>query len=384
MTLFYGFLLVVSTLIFTSACTQKAKTEGPATEMGHSMQELKQSLIELFPLAASKEKYADPDNRKTILKQIDQLKTQAHQIQNEKSQVSADPQYAYLSKNLENDLKLAQDSLQLGQVEFSRYVLKNSISNCVQCHTSLPYGPQFPKEHVNHILSRLDTFEKAEFQTSLREYDAALENYLRTITESGPNLSERLRAEQAAEGALAITVRMRASPDDSLKVTKIILGKKDQDPTLVKNANLWQTQIQKWRSSEKKDKKRSTAMNGKTLIAKAESISTADKIGALRRQYYLTRAFESRLTPEDRSQASYLMGLTLDSENNLLAGGLSNYYYEACIRNTPHTDEAERCYKKYEDNVSFGFTGSSGVNIPDELKQKLGELKNLASSSATP
>ena len=53
-------------------------------------------------------------------------------------------------------------------------------------------------------------------------------------------------------------------------------------------------------------------------------------------------------------------------------------YYEACIRNAPHTEVSGKCYKKYEANVNFGYTGSGGTSIPEDLQTLLKELKKLA------
>jgi hypothetical protein len=54
-------------------------------------------------------------------------------------------------------------------------------------------------------------------------------------------------------------------------------------------------------------------------------------------------------------------------------------YYEACVRELPHSSLAKRCYERYEQSVYVGYTGSGGTNIPDELQVILSELKKLAS-----
>jgi hypothetical protein len=53
-------------------------------------------------------------------------------------------------------------------------------------------------------------------------------------------------------------------------------------------------------------------------------------------------------------------------------------YYESCIRSNPHSEIAQRCFSRYEQNVHFGWTGSGGFAIPDDVAALLKELGQLA------
>jgi len=57
-------------------------------------------------------------------------------------------------------------------------------------------------------------------------------------------------------------------------------------------------------------------------------------------------------------------------------------YYEACIRQVPHTDLALECYSKFEESVYFGYTGSAGTQVPPQIAQRLTDLKTLAAPSS--
>jgi len=81
------------------------------------------------------------------------------------------------------------------------------------------------------------------------------------------------------------------------------------------------------------------------------------------------------------SEAFFFAGQAYDLLDDHLVSPLPEMYYEACIRNAPHTDVSNQCYKKYEANVNFGYTGSGGTSIPEDLKTLLNELKGLATTS---
>jgi hypothetical protein len=54
---------------------------------------------------------------------------------------------------------------------------------------------------------------------------------------------------------------------------------------------------------------------------------------------------------------------------------LSDLYLKDCITLYPKSPYAKKCYQEYEDNITFGFSGSKGTDIPIEEKQELDRLK---------
>jgi len=53
-------------------------------------------------------------------------------------------------------------------------------------------------------------------------------------------------------------------------------------------------------------------------------------------------------------------------------------YLKACVREYKKTKTARRCYDALEEIVSEGYTGSSGMNIPEEEQVELFQLRRLA------
>jgi len=53
-------------------------------------------------------------------------------------------------------------------------------------------------------------------------------------------------------------------------------------------------------------------------------------------------------------------------------------YYETCVRQKPHTSLAKSCYAAYESSIHFGYSGSGGFTLPEDVQASLNELKALA------
>ena len=90
-----------------------------------------------------------------------------------------------------------------------------------------------------------------------------------------------------------------------------------------------------------------------------------------------------QVAPEGRhaGEAFLLAGLCYEVLKPLNLEELHEIYYEACIKKVPHSATAELCYHRYEESIYMGFTGSGGTDIPQDVKEKLGKLENLAHTS---
>ena len=55
-------------------------------------------------------------------------------------------------------------------------------------------------------------------------------------------------------------------------------------------------------------------------------------------------------------------------------------FYESCIHRKPHSAVAMRCFDAYKASLEFGFSGSRGLDLPSNVQEELGKLKNKATS----
>ena len=86
--------------------------------------------------------------------------------------------------------------------------------------------------------------------------------------------------------------------------------------------------------------------------------------------------------PHDTSQKVWLLDIN-DERRAQTVHQMHEFYYQACIVRTPHTDQARKCYQKYEESIYLAYTGSSGTHIPSRVREKLNQLE-LASLPQSP
>ena len=165
-----------------------------------------------------------------------------------------------------------------------------------------------------------------------------------------------------------------------------LINKSDEAPYYLKqNAVLWKTSIQDW-MKEKNQKNRSTKdilRKSETLVKQGTSYQedSSDRGGEI----YFLRALSDlhlilagALEKPELGEALYLTGRSYEAVKDLSIWTLHENYYESCIRSVPHSDWSGKCYKRLEESILLGYTGSAGVSIPPDVQSRLEEYKKLA------
>jgi hypothetical protein len=98
----------------------------------------------------------------------------------------------------------------------------------------------------------------------------------------------------------------------------------------------------------------------------------------LRASAVLHDVLRSESQPERQSKALLLSGRCYEVLSDIGLWSLHEMYYEACIRNTPHSNIAKQCYLRYENSVFSGYAGSGGVDVPPDVMLHIKELVGLA------
>lgn len=82
--------------------------------------------------------------------------------------------------------------------------------------------------------------------------------------------------------------------------------------------------------------------------------------------------------PKSKSAPEILYWLSIAEKrlSNVYFFTLSDLYLKDCVRIYSKSPFAKKCYNLYEENIVFGYTGSSGTDIPVEEKNELARLKS--------
>jgi len=191
--------------------------------------------------------------------------------------------------------------------------------------------------------------------------------------------------DKAIRYSLAISVKFKRDPKKSLQLVRLVLENEKAPFYLKQNAQSWKMAIEVW--SKEKARSRQTAgdilATVRDLLRKADETtsSSMDKGGDI---YYLRALSElhllmtQQLPPQQIGETLYLTGVSYEAVKDLSIWTLHENYFESCIRTVPKTDWAKKCYKRLEESIYFGYTGSSGTNIPADVQMRLQSLQKLA------
>lgn len=389
-------LLGLSVLLTANACSsgekppQGGSTSLAATDKGPAwnvkMQELSVALNKLLPLVSDTKAFNNPTNEAAIKDATSRLKKLSHQVRS-LDKPAADPAYESIARMLDEDLARAVSSLATGNRDYARLTIRESIGYCIQCHTQTAGGPNFPKLELGFDPSSLSALGRGDFYAATRQFDRALESYQTGVSDSEYAKRDIFGWERAARSALAIAVRYKQSPDESLKIAKAVQKNKSAPDSLKTAAKSWTRSIADW-SKQNKAKNRETGLIlAEKLINQAEArqdLSEPQDISYLRASAELHQWLSANpKTPApdaNRAKALLLAGRAAEATRELNFWTLHERYYELCIDSLPKSDTARSCYQLLSDSVVTGYTGSSGTNLPADVQQWLSRLSEKAGS----
>ncbi len=379
------------------ACTSKnnvsaeTSTQEPKT-WNAQMAKMYASMQELLPMVYSERNFSDPKNYNSILNNTKNMMGLAHSIDQSKmdkvKSPDLDPAVSYLSTQFQRHLSHAYASIEAKNMAYGRGLLKSSLSYCMACHSRGNHGPQYDfwglKPEFANSLTALD---KVDFYAATRQYKAAMIELDKILADSKSNKAQSLEVEIAARKAIAISVRVFNDPMKANDIVMDISNSKKISPETKTDSEAWKKSISEWfteinKSTPAPISEAEYLKEMRRLISKAEKIQEfpADSKGDI---YYLRATalihnfFHDKHTSQAKAEAAYLAGLSYGVLTDIGLWQLQDYYFEFCIREAPKSAVAKKCYKKLEESMQLGYSGSAGLNLPKAVYDYLKELKQL-------
>lgn len=382
----FGVRLIALALPLTQAL---AAPVTPAPAWSGKMQQLSKTLSEIMPDLVSG-KTPDKKAVERLKEGALSINRLAHQIdKNAKGKGApppdADPSLALLSTLFEREAKSALHALQSGNVEYGKNSLRMVTGYCASCHTRTNHGPQFSDIPAAQTKG-LSKMERAQLMVALRQFDQALAEFEEVIGDTVVAKKRQLEWGRAVRHAFTIAVRVKQDPDRALRIVQKVESLPSTPPLFREFITSWKQSVEEW----KKEGKRSFATED-ALIKEAERLGTAARNVQKFPMDHSADVLYLRLSlvahelltryPDGKhvSETLYLLGNAYDLLDDQVISPLPEMYYETCIRRDPHSATAQKCYSRYESNVYFGYTGSGGTSIPDDLADNMKQLKELAS-----
>lgn len=365
------------------SCQNSQKEKEQKASWPQKMQAVGQEIGQILPYAYSRKEYHDPKNRQTIQIKLDRFEQVVHGIPAHLGQklMGKDPIVQYSLSHLKDDVRLAKESFDKGHTEYSRNVLRGSIGHCFRCHSRSELGPEY--DNVTPLFGklRLDPSEKADVFVATRQYDKAI-SLLESVLKSPSNFYEHpYEQERAIKRYLALVVRVKKDPSRAIHTIDQFLSRKNIPYYLAEDARQWKKSLRSW--MHEKGKKPDGFTQAKKLLKGAHKLQEyqthqAANIEYLRASSLLHDEIRSTSKKVKRAEIYSLLGSSYEVLSDLGFWSLPEIYFEACVRELPGSSLAKGCYKSFERNVLWGFSGSSGIFVPREERERLEKLRKLA------
>ena len=354
------------------------------------MQELYKTLANLLTDVTSDSRFHDPRNQYRIKNEANKLASLAHDL-NKKSMISldADPTIPLVAGLLARETKRATIELRRNNLSYARSIFRTVPSYCIACHTRNSTGPQFTQLPFEPTSKSLTPIERGEFFAASRQFDRAQQEFSKIIQDPKTANTYSFDWERAIHQSLSIAVRVKQDPTQAQEIIKTILSMKNAPSSIKEDAKIWKILVQEWQEEYHHQAVTEEGLYAEALhlMAKAREIQkypmdrTAE-ILYLRASAVIHDLLQSAPQGIHANEALLLAGLSYEVLSPLKTEDLHDLYYETCIRRSPHTSTADLCYRRYEQSIIFGYTGSSGTDVPKDVREKLLELRNLSQIQA--
>jgi hypothetical protein len=355
------------------------KASDPTT--GAVMVEIVAALRVALPLSLSAERFAAPENQPALASSLGALRAGAHELESHGR--SQDASFAFLSRSLARDAEEIKRRFDSGRLDETRFLLGALVEDCVGCHSRLP--SQGDSDLGRALFEAVDAsgltpLEQARFEVASRQFDAALDRYEAILV-----APEESPAELDLEGVPAdyLTVAIRVGEDlgRARKGLSAFAERPDLPSYLATLVPLWISACGELDG----------AVHAEDEIAEAERVLAAgeklsrygrDRAGVVHQlvaSSLLLRFVAAHPEPSsEAAHAYFLLGVTELRSGRSWWLAEAEGYLEAAIRTAPGSDWAKRAYVLLEEQTLASYSGSGGVHVPPEVRQRLQDLRAIA------
>lgn len=332
----------------------------------------------LQPLMVNESSYSDKTNRKQILDHL----TRIHELSGDldKHHQLDGTSFHISIEFLKDHIRDAKQSFEVGNTEYSRRMLFATLNACGSCHA------QVEKKGVEWTLDteRLQgsTFEKAEFLYALRQYNQAEPMYMEIIEDFKVGSTDRFELDRAIERILSINLRNRRDLSQARKRIEEFQKNKKLPKNLLETLPRWEKEAKELQRKSPPSIETATASQLESYVQSILPLETARQLNPdehLVAALYLSGLIYQFVNSKSAQQISplllYWLATFEDSLQEDYIYSLAEFYLKECIVRYPQTETASLCYLQLEQKLVSSFTGSAGVQIPEDVQNSLNRLR---------
>lgn len=341
------------------------------------------AMVSLQPYVASPEVFRDPANKEAIATSLLLLTKVKHRFAAPGRQ---DPATEALAGLFGGHVERARGEFTSGDTEAARAHLRSISALCFACHTRDAVPKDFDDAGKRVEALSLPPLRKAEFFATTRQFDRAAAAWNVGLAVAPKLEADWFEQASALRQYVAVLVRVKDDRQATLAMLTRQAARKDLPLFFHRTLEQWRLEAREWSD----DPFVAGTATAAALFAKAKAMVEASGlakralsdegrfVSMLRATGYLHAALEKEPRAIWRGEALYLLGVATAATLDPLLWELDSLYLEACVREKPHSAIARHCVERMYDRAWFAWSGSGGTNIPTDVAQLLGELRQLA------
>lgn len=349
-----------------------------------TMDQIFQSIQFVLPLSLDDERFQDPASRAEILAALDSLAENGARLEDHGR--SEDASFGFLARSLARDTRDIRDRYAAGRIAEARFLLLQVTDDCVACHSRLPSDRAFPlgERFVDRQqIASLPLDDRAKLEMATRQFDRALDTHEQLF--ASPDFSPAsLDLHGHFDDYLELCIRVKGDYVRPVGVFKALLERDDLSTSLRANLVSW---IKALKAIQAKPPKGTPVEQARALIRVAETKGRYPNDRRSLVEYVTASSVLHRHVAAvgkpgpDVAEDYYLLGVIESRIGRSFWLSQTEHFLETAIRLDPSQPYAEDAFELLEEFIVSGYTGSSGVNVPPEVQQRLAELRELIDRS---
>lgn len=342
------------------------------------MSKIHNSMVILLPHSVGYDGFSSKKNKGKISAHIEKLKDLGAEL--DRSTDKKDDVFKVIAENFASETSQMLETFRSGNHRNTKFIFQNLTANCVSCHTRQAGNTSKSKAplYENIDMGPLNLIERAELNTSIRKFDLALDQYEKAFSKTEISKLNKLLIEGYLVDYMIIGLKVRDDKKRVMKTLNSVAFDASVPLSLKRVLAKWHGFLKNYSTNKKYDDLDSIfKLYNKGQDLNSHPFDSSSALVSVLVEKHLQRLLQNQdsLSSETVSKAYLLYGMCEISLSRPLQLSKANYFLEKSIKKAPKTSTAREAYSVLEDHIYFEYSGSSGANVPNDLLNKLTNLK---------
>lgn len=350
---------------------------GPILQMNKAFN----TLTELMPFILSEPQFKEKKNEAIIKKGLSDFENEFKLAGHD--EVLKNDLFAPSYKMMIESVRESKTAFSQGKKDYALWMLRDSISTCLECHTRLPaeHTSSFQDGDIQIETAKFkDPYELGVTYMIVRRFVDAKEQFLRVIQDKLIK-KEEFGYIKPFQQILMIEMKAKKDPVAMASFLRPFLDKKIATEELGE-LNHWYGRLEVLKNDNVKkgihsDKELKEFISRRLESIEGDLYDDKFKPDLLFASGLLSVYFFQNPQTKSAPLLNYWLGkieAELRKDDFLSSADL---FLKQCIKKYPLHPIAKKCFVSLKENNEFMYSGSRGTEIPPEVKAELKELEAL-------